>query len=241
MHDSIEGAYRGWGKRALDLAICLPLLVITAPIWSFIAMLVKISGAGPILYVQNRVGRGGVIFPVSKFRTMLPGADEVDQKAAHITAREDARVTSFGKLLRYFKIDEFPQILNIIKGDMSIVGPRPFIPELCEIYDDNFADDSALIFSVRPGLTDYCSILYRHEREMLKHIAGDDPIEFYNKVIIPEKVALRRKYAEDIRLVKDLAIVLRTIMVLLMPSRLNSEPVPDWYCEARRSASTTRQ
>ena len=147
-------------KRIFDLVACTAALVLLCPFWLCIALMVACGSKGGALYRQTRVGRDGREFKLLKFRTMRKDADKI---GGLITIGEDDRVTRIGRFLRKYKIDELPQFLNIIKGDMSIVGPRPEVPKYVALYNER----QRRVLSVRPGLTDYASIEYISENELL--------------------------------------------------------------------------
>jgi len=155
-----NGLYRKCGKRALDLAVSTAGLLLLAPLFLLIAILVKIASAGPVLYRHERVGRGGERFGVLKFRTMCRGADQLGPA---LTTATDSRITPLGRHLRRSKLDELPQLWNVLVGEMSLVGPRPEAPGYVEFYSPAQRN----VLSVRPGITDSASLAYRREEELL--------------------------------------------------------------------------
>ncbi|MEW5702885.1 MAG: sugar transferase [Candidatus Zixiibacteriota bacterium] len=190
-------------KRAFDLVVSVVGLIILSPIFLIAALFVKLSGPGPVFFRQVRVGRGFRHFRIYKFRTMVDGAS-----GPPITVRGDPRVTPVGRFLRRTKLDELPQLLNVISGRMSLVGPRPELPQ----YVDAFRDDYTEILRVRPGITDEASIAFRDEEELLSR--ASDPQEMYVTEILPRKIALARHYARKRTFFGDLGIIARTIFHL---------------------------
>lgn len=192
-------------KRLFDLVGSLLALFMLSPLMLGIACLIKISDRGPVLYRGKRIGLGGQFFFIYKFRTMVVGAENMGFGPS--TARNDPRVTRVGRVLRQYKLDELPQLMNIVKGDMSIVGPRPQVERFTRLY----GEEEQIIFSVRPGLTDYASIKFINLGELL----GDDNIEEkYLTEIEPEKNRLRIKYAREHSFFIDLKIIWQTIVQL---------------------------
>lgn len=188
------------GKRAFDFVSALLGLVIVSPLLAIIAIAVKTSSAGPVFFRQTRVGRNFRLFRIVKFRTMHEGMD-----GPLITARGDKRVTSVGRILRRTKFDELPQLWNVLIGDMSLVGPRPEIPE----YVERFREDYEEILNVRPGITDPASIEFRREEILLAQ--SDNPETKYLSVILPKKLAMAREYVKTRTFFGDMVLILRTI------------------------------
>ena len=174
------------------------------PVFLAAAVLVKLSGPGPVLYRQERVGRDFRPFQICKFRTMTNGAGA----GLPITVRGDRRVTPVGRLLRRTKLDELPQLINVLKGEMSLVGPRPEVPR----YVAMFRKDYEAILLIRPGITDEASMAFRDEETILSQAA--DPQETYLRDILPRKIALGRHYVQTRTFRGDLAIIARTIFHL---------------------------
>jgi lipopolysaccharide/colanic/teichoic acid biosynthesis glycosyltransferase/O-antigen/teichoic acid export membrane protein len=197
-------------KRMLDIVGSALGLVALAPVLALIAVAVRLCDGGPVFFRQARVGRAGRVFGILKFRSMIPDAEGM---GPHLTARGDARVTRVGRLLRAAKLDELPQLLNVLKGDMSIVGPRPETPDLLARYAPT---DHATIVSVRPGITDYASIILRDESALLAREA--DPAAFYLRALAPLKAALCAHYLRHLGVVTDLRIIFATIWVVVSSS-----------------------
>ena len=193
-------------KRTLDvIASALGLLLIW-PIWIVVAILIKLDSRGPILFKQIRIGKGFRPFAMYKFRTMV---EDASLKGGPITIGQDPRVTKIGWLLRRSKLDELPQLLNILRGDMSLVGPRPEVPHYVQLFAADFSD----ILKVRPGLTDLASLKYMDESTILQR--ADQPESEYRNTILPEKIRLAKFYVAHASLTLDLAIITQTILSLL--------------------------
>ena|SRR5215472_6651630 len=197
---------RVW-KRLIDLIASSLGLLILSPILIIIGILIKWTSNGPVLYWQYRVGRGGRLFRIAKFRSMVIDADN---KGQDITSSGDCRVTPLGITLRRFKIDELPQLWNVLKGEMSIVGPRPEVPR----YVARYTEEQRRVLCVRPGITDLASIQYRHEEDLLAQ--SDNPEELYCRVILPHKLNLNLKYIQQISLVFDASLILKTLKSLFV-------------------------
>lgn len=196
MRDSV---YERRFKRVFDVAAAGAGLVVLSPVLLAVAAAIKLLDPGPVLFRQTRAGLGSRPFDIFKFRTMRVGGG-----GAQITTDGDERVTSLGRLLRKTKLDELPQLFNVLRGDMSVVGPRPEVPR----YVDLFKDDYELILSVKPGITDYAAIKYRDEEAVLAGFR--DPEEGYVTKVLPDKIALYRRYIADIGFTTDVKIILAT-------------------------------
>lgn len=188
-------------KRTFDLLVSLFGIVLLFPLFVCIVIIVKLTSPGPVLFVQNRVGRDGKIIKVVKFRTMTLGAD----KHGSITAVSDARITSVGRVLRRFKLDELPQLWNVFIGRMSFVGPRPDVPG----YADRLEGEDRKILELRPGITGPASLFFRNEEELLARVR--DPGQYNDTVIWPVKVAINRIYAAEPGFWKDVGYVIITV------------------------------
>lgn len=190
-------------KRAFDVLAAGLGLVVLSPVMAAAAVAVRLDSRGGVFYVQQRVGRNFVPFGMVKFRTMVPDAES---RGGQITAGADPRITRVGRWLRRMKIDELPQLINVVRGDMSLVGPRPEVP----LYVERFRDDYAYVLSVRPGLTDAASIKYRDEAAILG--ASADPQREYIERILPDKIALARAYVASASFFGDLGLILQTLL-----------------------------
>jgi lipopolysaccharide/colanic/teichoic acid biosynthesis glycosyltransferase len=196
-----------WGyaalKRSLDLTASGIGLLVLSPLLAVAALAVRLDSAGPVFFLQQRVGRNFKPFWIYKFRTMVVDAD---RRGGQLTAGADPRITRVGRFLRKTKIDELPQLFNVLRGDMSLVGPRPEVPKYVEMFRDQYA----YVLSVRPGLTDPASVKYSDEAAILA--ASDDPEQEYIQRILPDKIALARQYISQASFGGDLALVLRTLL-----------------------------
>lgn len=188
-------------KRIIDIAIAGLGLVITAPVCCVVAILIKSTSTGPVLFRQERVGLGGRTFNIHKFRTM-----STDHNGPAISSTSDPRITQIGAVLRQSKLDELPQLWDVLRGEMSLVGPRPEVPEYVAQWPDELRP---LILSVRPGITDPASIQYRNESAELE--LADDPVRHYVEVILPRKAKMYAEYVVKRTLMGDMKIVLQTI------------------------------
>ena len=193
--------YQRTGKRILDAACATAGLVLLAPFLLIVAVLVKFTSSGPVLFRQPRAGRKGKIFLVMKFRSMAG----TGKSGLHITVSGDPRITFVGAILRKFKIDELPQLWNVLRGEMSLVGPRPEV----ERYVRGYTDQQYRILEARPGITDPASIAYRHEEEVLA--SHPDPENHYRTVLLPHKLFLNLEYVENISFRRDVSLILETI------------------------------
>ena len=176
-----------------------------SPILLTIAILIKKEDGGPVFYRGIRVGRFGKPFRIFKFRTMVVNAERLGGPS---TADDDPRVTKMGKFIRKFKLDELPQLINVLKGEMSVVGPRPEV----QMYVDMFTEEEKAILSVRPGITDWASIWNPDEGAILA--GSPDPEKTYMEKIRPEKIRLQLKYVEEKSLWVDLKIILETLVTV---------------------------
>ena len=194
-------------KRALDLLLTLAVLPLALPLMAGIALWVRLDSPGPALFRQQRVGRGGRLFGIHKFRTMRA---QPDGAGPQITAAHDARITRAGRWLRRAKLDELPQLIDVLKGDMSLVGPRPEVPRYMALYPP---EARALILSVRPGITDRAAIEFRDEERLLA--AAGDPERVYIEQVMPVKQRYYLDYARRHSVAGDLRILLDTLRAML--------------------------
>jgi len=205
-------------KRLFDITCSLLGLVLLAPLMVVIALIIKLSSAGPILFSQKRVGLHERLFTVYKFRTMV---DKADTMGTSVTTGADPRITPVGRVLRRTKFDELPQLLNVFKGDMSFVGPRPDVPEITAKYTPQMKR----IFSVRPGITSVATLHFRWEEEILAKVP--DPDAFYDAVVVPLKVSLAMEHVRRNSFWFDLKILLQTVWVLLPLGKIWPVKEPD--------------
>ena len=193
-------------KRAFDFLFTLFILVLFFPIGLLISILILFSSPGGIFYMQERIGRRGFPFKLYKFRSMRIDAD---QSGKLTVGMKDSRITRVGIFIRKYKLDEFPQFINVLKGEMSIVGPRPEVREFVALYTDT----QKKVLEVKPGITDYASIEYFNENELLA--ASDDPKKTYIEDIMPHKLKINQKYLANPTLSHDLKIIFKTILWVL--------------------------
>lgn len=191
-------------KRLFDVVASAMGLVILSPLFLVIAVAIKANSQGPVFYRGLRVGQYGRPFRIYKFRTMVTDADKT---GPGITPAQDNRVTSVGRVLRRFKLDEFPQLFNVLKGEMSLVGPRPEDPRYVALY----TPEQREILNYRPGITSPASIKYRNESAVL---AGDDWETRYMNEILPVKLALDLEYVRSQSLLTDIAVIMKTLLML---------------------------
>lgn len=189
-------------KRIIDIVLCVVSLPVSLPLATLAAALVKLSGPGPILYRARRVGRGGNPIDVLKFRTMAVG-----RSGPAVTRAGDPRVTQFGRWLRASKLDELPQLVNVLRGDMSLVGPRPEDPRYVGLYTAN----QKRVLSVLPGITSPASVRFRHEEELIGRRPATELEDFYVTEVMPAKLAIDLDYVTTRTTRGDLQIMLRTI------------------------------
>ena len=192
-------------KRAFDLTAAALGVVLLLPLLAAIALWVKLDSPGPVLFRQLRVGRGGQLFEILKFRTMAAASDPQRQ----LTVGRDPRITRAGHVLRKYKLDELPQLFNVVGGSMSLVGPRPEVPRYVACYPPDLRD---LILSVQPGVTDLAAILYKDESSILGQAA--DPERAYIETILPTKLEYYARYVRERSFWGDVRIIFRTLGAL---------------------------
>lgn len=193
-------------KSLFDIAASLCGLILLGPGIIFISLFIKLTSPGPAFYRGIRVGRHGENFRIFKFRTMVHNAEKIGGTS---TPDDDPRITGIGRFLRKYKLDELPQLINVIKGEMSVVGPRPQVPWAVELY----SEEEKELLRVRPGITDLASIKFRNEAEILNGSA--DPDKDYLEKIAPEKIRLGLEYVKKRSLLLDLKIIFSTVKALL--------------------------
>lgn len=189
-------------KRAFDIICSFIGILVLSPVFIVLSLCVLFSSPGGIFYVQKRVGRNGMDFSLFKFRSMRTGSDK---KGLLTVGGKDSRITRTGYFLRRYKLDELPQLLNVLIGDMSLVGPRPEVRKYVELYNE----EQRRVLSVRPGITDYASLEYFDENELLGKSA--DPERTYIEKVMPAKLKLNMRYIEEQGLATDLKIIFKTI------------------------------
>ena len=193
-------------KRIFDITLSLILLSIFLPFGLLISTWILIESSGGVFYKQVRIGHKGIPFKMFKFRSMRQNSDKLGQLTVGM---RDPRITRSGYFIRKYKLDEFPQFINVLKGDMSIVGPRPEVKEFVDLY----TDEQRKILNVKPGITDYASLEYFKENELLG--LSDDPRKTYVEEIMPAKIELNMKYIQHPGLLNDIQIMWRTFLKIV--------------------------
>jgi lipopolysaccharide/colanic/teichoic acid biosynthesis glycosyltransferase len=194
-------------KRFFDFVASFFGLMLLTPIFVLAALWIKIDSRGPIFFRQERVGFQGVPFRIHKFRTMILDAEKIGKQ---ITVGADSRITAVGNFLRKYKLDELPQLIDVLVGDMSLVGPRPEVPKYIDCYSDDEKHD---VLSIKPGITDNASIEFRDESELLA--SSKDPEATYINEVLPKKIALYRKYVKERSFFGDVVIIFKTIFLII--------------------------
>lgn len=194
-------------KRTFDLIVSCLGLILLSPLFLTISLLIKLNDKGSIIFKQKRVGKDGILFFMYKFRTMKNLSSAVN---GSFEPGDVSRVTSIGKLLRKLKLDEIPQLFNVLKGEMSIVGPRPEVEKWVGVYPRRWER----ILTVKPGITDNASLLFRDEESILS--GSSDPEKTYEKIILPKKLDLYEEYVGNNSFAGDIIIIFRTIFSLLL-------------------------
>ena len=197
--------YKKFGKRIFDIIASLVGIILLLPVFVFIGLWVKLSSKGPIIFVQKRVGKDFKEFNLYKFRSMVVGAES---KGPGVTSKDDARITKVGKFIRSTKIDELPQLFNVLKGDMSLVGPRPELKKFVDAKKDEYKK----VLSVKPGITDNAAIEFRDEEQIMSQY--EDKEKAYIDKILPQKIKLYYSYIDNISFLNDIKLILKTLKVL---------------------------
>lgn len=195
-------------KRFFDIVFAIVILCLFLPIGLLISILILLTDGAPIFYKQERIGQYGEPFYLLKFRSMRKNADQLGKLTVGM---KDPRITPVGRFIRKYKLDEFPQFINVLKGEMSVVGPRPEVAEYVALYND----EQRKVLNVQPGITDYASIAYFDENRLLGE--SDNPKQLYISEIMPAKLALNQKYIQRPTLSHDLKIIWLTIKKTVVP------------------------
>lgn len=207
-----------WTKRSFDIIFTVAALVITSPLFIIGSLLAKVQSTGPIFYKAKRVGKDGTIFEMYKFRTMVVNADQL---GGGLTIHKDTRVTPIGRILRYTKIDELPNLINVLRGDMSIIGPRPEAPNYVVYYTEK----QRQVLLVKPGITGPSQIANRNEEEKLA--AQSDPEHYYITELMPKKLELDIYYVSTQCFTADIGWLIKTLWVVVFPPKdSDSSPNP---------------
>ena len=193
-------------KRIADITISFTVVILLLPLFIIISLSILISSGAPVFYLQERVGKDWKKFKIIKFRSMVNNAENI---GPGVSSYNDKRITAIGKILRKFKIDELPQFINVLLGDMSIIGPRPELSK----YVDRFKNEYSKILKVKPGISDYASVKFRNEAAILQ--SANDSESFYLKDILPEKIKLYNKYIEEMNFFVDIKILFSTFKAIL--------------------------
>lgn len=199
-------------KRIIDIVLSIIGIVVMAIPMIIIAIAIKLNSKGPVLFRQERVGKNFQHFKINKFRTMVTDAEK---KGMQITVGKDNRITSVGNFLRKSKLDEFPQLFNVLFGEMSFVGPRPEVPKYVELYDEYQKN----VLKVKPGITDLASIEYRDESTVLAQ--SDDPEKAYIEEVLPTKLKLNMKYIKNMSVFYDFYLILKTLLRIISFERID--------------------
>ena len=200
-------------KRLLDIVVSIAALIILLPIFIPIIIILKFTAEGEVFYFQERIGLNNSRFQIWKFATMLKNS--MDMGSGSITLQNDFRVTKIGVFLRKTKINELPQIINILKGDISLVGPRPLVTKTFSAYNEEV---QSKIYNVKPGLTGIGSIIFRDEESIISAVTDEDPHDFYKRVIAPYKGELEMWYQGHRSLYLDFQLIFMTAFVILVPA-----------------------
>jgi len=195
--------YERYFKRLFDVVLATFGLIVLFPFLFIIAVWIKLSSKGPLFYTQKRVGLNFKEFDIYKFRSMV-----VNAEGPSVTSADDPRITKVGKFLRRTKIDELPQLLNVIKGDMSLVGPRPEVMKFVQIKRDAYKK----VLRVRPGITDNAAIAFRDEEGILSQY--EDKEKAYIEIVLPQKIELYYSYVESVSFINDIKLILQTLKVI---------------------------
>jgi lipopolysaccharide/colanic/teichoic acid biosynthesis glycosyltransferase len=202
--------------RSVEVVLSIFGLLVASPVLLIAAILIKLDSPGPILFRQGRMGRNGKTFTLLKFRSMF-----VSEKGALVTASGDSRISKVGRILRGTKIDELPELWNIVRGDMSIVGPRPEVPDLVDLKDPDWNE----ILQVNPGLTDPVTLKLRNEEELLAQ--ANDREDFYKNILQPYKLRGYVCYVRDRSWKKDVSIIVWTIKAILFPKTVTQPTIEE--------------
>ena len=194
-------------KRLLDYTVAGVGLVLLAPLLLVVALVIRLGSPGPVFYRGERVGLGGITFRILKFRTMVV---EAEKSGGSSTPEDDPRITRVGHMLRRWKLDEAPQLSNVVRGGMSLVGPRPQVRWAVDLY----TPEERRLLSVRPGITDWASVRFRNEAEILR--GSDDPDRLYLEKIAPEKIRLGLWYVDNQTFLEDLRIIFATLRCVII-------------------------
>tara|TARA_B100000287_G_scaffold325037_1_gene309187 strand:+ start:204 stop:818 length:615 start_codon:yes stop_codon:yes gene_type:complete len=198
--------YKLFFKRVLDIFFSLIIMLILSPLFAVVSIIIFLRDGLPVLFLQERIGKDGIPFTLVKFRSM---SNESDKNLSSFSPGERRRVTEIGSILRKYKIDEFPQFFNVLKGDISVVGPRPEV----RIWVEKFPEEFAKIHTIKPGITDYASIKFRDEESILAET--DDAKKEYEDNILPTKMAINIEYIDKRSFCFDFIIIIKTFLSIV--------------------------
>lgn len=215
VEDSLQ-VHSSWLKRPFDIILATIIIILSLPLFILGCFLAKFQSVGPIFYKAKRVGQNGQVFEMFKFRTMVENADKI---GIGLTTNKDARVTPIGRLLRFTKLDELPNFLNVIKGEMSLTGPRPESPSYVKYY----TDEQKQVLFVRPGITGPSQIANRNEEEKLAE--QTDPEHYYITELMQKKLALDLYYVATQSFISDIGWILKTLWVLVFPPKVENQTI----------------
>lgn len=201
-------------KRLFDIILSFSAIVLLSPVFAAIALIVRMGDNGPAFFAHQRIGRNFKPFNLYKFRTMVVDAPDTGPE---ITANDDRRITRTGAILRKWKLDELPQLWNVLKGDMSFVGPRPEVAG----YVNHFREEFEEILRIRPGITDIASLVYSDEGKLLSSV--EDPEDYYLSTVLPDKIRLAKEYMRRASFVFDIKLIILTLVKLICPGAVSSE------------------
>lgn len=208
-------------KRICDFCLAAIGIVMCAPLFGVLALAIKFTDRGPVFFSQERVGQYGKVFRVHKFRTMVTNADRLGPL---ITAGGDPRITPIGHWLRKSKLDELPQLWNVLVGEMSFVGPRPEVQYYVDQYDETQRD----VLTIKPGITDPASLAFVEESEILARV--ENPSKYYVDVIMPEKIRRNMAYAGKANLLRDIGMILQTVWRIAIRTKVDASPTMERVC-----------
>ena len=202
-------------KRFFDIVFAVIGLLLTSPIVLFVILLKKITGEKEVFYIKGRVGKGGKLFPFIKLSSMIPA--QKGEKTSSLTLSNDSRITPLGHFIRKTKIDEFPQFVNILRGELSFIGPRALMPKIHKDYSKKVKQE---LTKIRPGVTGLATVVFRNEAELLAQSDYTNELEFYKEVIAPAKGAIEMIYTKNQGFILDFTILLLTIWQIFIPQSL---------------------
>jgi lipopolysaccharide/colanic/teichoic acid biosynthesis glycosyltransferase len=210
--------YRSGWKRIFDMIFAWALLILLAPLMLLVTVAVKVTSKGPILFRQGRMGRNWREFRIMKFRTMVCNGHDTGPV---LTKTADPRITWLGRFLRKLKLDELPQLFNVIRGDMSFVGPRP---QATKLWSEPLVQELAtVVLSVRPGITSNATLNFRNEEELLASLTAEEIEDVYTKTIMPSKLKMDLQYLEKATCASDISLIFKTVLRILNPREKDND------------------